>query len=734
MELILESARDRLIPEIPVSELKETDRLFHELFSYYEHLQRQAKAEGMDKKVLAQQKAEIGRCCSRLEELFAQKLVVPQRVFDTLEIIHEHCPSIGRSILTEFWELDRIKPAKKIHSGETIPGYVLRCLRKFQALVTGDRESLQNTDVFYQLAQQQFGAMTGETVGISNMQIDILEEAISRIGTRPELLQALSAALIFQEIGKLPLYLEEYRSLSGSNTHGVAGAEILRRQALLGRLGIDKETSRLADFLVEVHGLVGHVLKGEVALPALELVTSFGDELVFEAFFIHSVLAAAAYREGIMVEDLLDRFLSLRQVALRVIHGEISWQTYIDREFIGKGEKLLAETNAMRSEPVPLALFSDWNALTDDQGLRRKGEDAAAIERLFRLVGLADIDIVDVQMKILGRPVSFIYHRKGLKSTGLEKFQKDLQKAMALYKALMQLDEEIRRALVEGLNPGNDFVRIYGLEYVAQHLGAEDLLKLLILTFRGLNRFCRENAKPRVVDFHDLSQIIDRRYQAIAEELHTFTPDRLFKDNRLLSRLSRAWVGLILSYGEAERIIKPLYQDRLQVHHVFERIRGQENILRLKNLYHRELKKLKNHPYHTEDYQKQLSECFHERLQELIEESLSRAQKRMRQQRSFAGIERVFAELITLAEENRFSDEQIQLVKDIYEFNRDRLRNRRLEEIYQEIQDCTSTTDLRELWKKVRSELVNNRRHLGKEFEDLVTARFDNKLERLTEA
>jgi hypothetical protein len=177
MELMLHSVRDRLIPEIPISELKETDRLFRELHSYHEHLQRLTPETGMDAESLAQQKAEIGLCCSRLEELFTRKLFVPQGVFGTLEIIHDHCPSMGRRILTEFWELDRIKPTKKTHSGETIPAYVLRCLKKFQALVTKNREALQNTEVFLHLAQQQFGAMTGETIGISNMQIDILESA-----------------------------------------------------------------------------------------------------------------------------------------------------------------------------------------------------------------------------------------------------------------------------------------------------------------------------------------------------------------------------------------------------------------------------------------------------------------------------------------------------------------------------------------------------------------------------
>ena len=107
------------------------------------------------------------------------------------------------------------------------------------------------------------------------------------------------------------------------------------------------------------------------------------------------------------------------------------------------------------------------------------------------------------------------------------------------------------------------------------------------------------------------------------------------------------------------------------------------------------------------------------------------AQKRMRQQKSFAGIERVFDELMVLAEENSFSEEQIQLAKDMSEFNRDRLRSSRLEAIHREILNCNSTGDLLKLWRKVRAELVSNRRHLGKEFEDLVTTRFDQQFEKL---
>jgi hypothetical protein len=67
----------------------------------------------------------------------------------------------------------------------------------------------------------------------------------------------------------------------------------------------------------------------------------------------------------------------------------------------------------------------------------------------------------------------------------------------------------------------------------------------------------------------------------------------------------------------------------------------------------------------------------------------------------------------------------------MHEFNRDRLRSRRLEAIYREIHGCSTTTELFKLWQKIRVELVNNQSHLGKEFEDLVTSRFDEQLQQL---
>jgi hypothetical protein len=729
MELILHPISECAISEIPVNELKEADRLFGELRGYHEHLQEYAGQTGMNGDVLTEHKAAISRHCDRLEELFTEKLFQPQRLFDNLEILHEHCPNIGRSILEEFWELHRIEPDHTTYAGDTVPGYVLRCVKKFQALVNKDRMALQDSDTFYQLAQQQFGPMTGETIGASNLQIDILEGIVDRISTKnSSILEALGAGLVLQEIDKLPLDPQEYRSLSLKEAHAGAGAETLRREAVLRGLGMDEETSHMAEFFVRVHGLLCRVIRGEEPLPALEAVTASGDELVFEAFFLHSVITAAAHREGVMVEDLLDRFLDIRQVALRVLRGEMSWRSQAEQWVLEKGQGLLTETYETKAEKWPLALFSDWGVPANEEGLRHKGEDAVAVERLFRLVGLTDINLVDVQMKILGMPVSFVYHKKALKSTGLQKFSRELDEAMHIYQIVVGLDEGIRRYLIGRLSPGRGLVRIHGLEYTARHLDAESWLKLVLLGLRGIDSFDGGADRAQVLDFGHLNLVIGRRYLAIGEELANLSMERLHEDGRLLSRLRRARVGIVLECNEEYQVCRLGFRDRLQMEEVLQRVRGQDDMLRLKRLYHRELKRLKNSRYHTEDYQKLLSEVFHARLQELIELTLKHGQRRMRQQRGFSGLERVFTGMMSLAEENDFTHEQVELLKDMYEFNRDRLRNQRLQEIYENIHACGTSTDLLRLWEKIRAELLENRRHLGKEFEDLVTRRFDEQL------
>jgi hypothetical protein len=106
----------------------------------------------------------------------------------------------------------------------------------------------------------------------------------------------------------------------------------------------------------------------------------------------------------------------------------------------------------------------------------------------------------------------------------------------------------------------------------------------------------------------------------------------------------------------------------------------------------------------------------------------------MLRQQDFSALEKISSELLTLVEEHGSQEEQIQWVRDLYEFNRDRLRNQRLKSLYGKVLACTSRDGLQALWEETRLELMSNRRHLGPEFENLVTKHFDEQLARLSGA
>jgi hypothetical protein len=193
-------------------------------------------------------------------------------------------------------------------------------------------------------------------------------------------------------------------------------------------------------------------------------------------------------------------------------------------------------------------------------------------------------------------------------------------------------------------------------------------------------------------------------------------------------------VGILVRSNPKERVVALLFQDRLRVQRVCERLRQLENIVDLKRGYEREMDRLRHSAYRTEDYQNQLRQMFQSRLQELLELTIKRAEDEMLRQQDFAALEKIYSELLSVVEAHSSQEEQVQLVRDIYEFNRDRLRNQRLKELYGKVLVCTSRDELQALWEQTRLELMSNRRHLGPEFENMVTKHFDERLARLSVA
>jgi len=106
----------------------------------------------------------------------------------------------------------------------------------------------------------------------------------------------------------------------------------------------------------------------------------------------------------------------------------------------GKGETVLTEfqlsfhglPDALAGPVLPCA----WDDTDLKDEVLRHGRQSAAMERLFRLVGATWIDYQDLQMYLMKMPVIFIYHKKKLKSVGVETFQRQLDQAARVHEVV----------------------------------------------------------------------------------------------------------------------------------------------------------------------------------------------------------------------------------------------------------------------------------------------------------
>ena len=78
-----------------------------------------------------------------------------------------------------------------------------------------------------------------------------------------------------------------------------------------------------------------------------------------------------------------------------------------------------------------------------------------------------------------------------------------------------------------------------------------------------------------------------------------------------------------------------------------------------------------------------------------------------------------------------FTDDQRNRLSDLYEVRKDQIRREKLDEINGLIKTISDTHELKDYWDSVKWYLMNNRPFLGKEFENLISKKFDQAALRL---
>jgi len=737
IEVLLSYFESHKLRGISLKNLQELERLFSELESFHSYLHREGcylqcdiynRPGGIEAK-----DRDIGEIQLRLKLILQSQIFIPEEIYDNISVLAKHCPEILRFILPEFHAFGSIVENLPTRQPQSLGMYVMACLEKFQALIMKDRNSFQDRNTFYQLAKQEFGPLAEEGIGASHAQLDILEFIVNRIQQRPVLYQSLTFALLFQDIGKIDEYVKAFPEVDDCWTHAEKGAIILERSTVLDQYQLDDLVERLVVYLVRHHGLFGHVIRGEEPLTALERITEEQDDRLLDVFVLHSILAASAVQEGLMISDLLDGFLAYRAVALQIIKSKSNWETWLREIFKEKGEAVLTEfqlsshdTQVIPYEQMSYCGFEDQDI--EDDALWH-GRQSAALERLLKLMGATWVDYQDMQMLLCQIPVTFIYHKKKLKSVGLEVFEAQLRMAMKLLDIISSLSPETRYYLLYCMDHLGGAMRIYDFHSIPRFLDPEECIKLLLIAFQTFHEQYGARARNGLISFRRLSQNVQRRHEALQSMLRELPLPVSCFDGGHPKRAAQGYGRLHFQTSGCEQAILVDHQDAIQFDRMVQALADLWDHEKLGNHYESLLQELQQKlPYDTKDLEEELRKAFEEQRKRINDHVLKGFQTRLGEAEDFAQLQQIQESIPAKQSEVNFTEDQQFLLKEMFEFHRSRLRDRYLDSIYLEINAVESEDGLSRYWNKLKYELLSYRSYVGKEYELLIAQFIDQKL------
>ncbi len=713
------------------------ERRFSELMSFHQYLDREhhgiqcsiGTAEGVEKKT-----REIYEIEKRLELILRNQIFIPEEIYESINVLHEHCPGVLGFIIPELRGMGFLGGISPDPASGSLEDYVMRCLQKYQALVNRDRNSFQDRNTFYRLAKQEFGPLAEEDLGASHPQLEALEYFIGRVREKPWLLQALTFALLFQEIGKL----EKFSGPDPGNywTHGPKGAEILRKFGVLKKYRLEQQAEDMAILLVRHHGLIGHVILGDEPVTALERLTAENDTHLLDAFLVHSVLASAAVMEGAMVSDFLDCFIHYRATALEVIKSRTTWRDYLRETLEEKGRAVLNEFTFGSHEEKLLTIEHVAGCGISDSGIENEvlwqGRQSAALERLLKLVGSPWVDYEDLQIYLREIPLNFIYHKKKLKSVGPATFEKQLLRGVELLYLISSLAPEVRYYLFYCLDHLGGGIRIYDFQKLTDTLGLSESLKLLILSLQSFHHYFGIERKCGLISFADLSREPSGRQEILKTVLRDMPfPEKCFEGKTVIFTPEH-FGELRFEAGEPQLAINVTYRDTVRfdsMRQALTDIWDSDELFRRYRQSIFDVRKLM--PVGVEALEQELEKAFILQRKKINERVLKGFQERLGHVADISAFQQIMEEIAATKPKYAFTEEHLFLLDEICEFNRYRIRDNYLDAIYQEISNLRSTESLLAFWNKVKGELFCYRSFIGKEYEMLIAKFIDERLDRL---
>jgi hypothetical protein len=727
------------ISEIPIEDLEKLEGLFANLESFYRSHIRLISYDYSGLKLPGRQKEWFEKATNLREFLrtnFIRVIFQPENVYSDLDLLFRHSPSLLHFVLPEFMALRDLHLPGKMYLKSPLIEHILASTSKMQALIRRDREAFQDIQSLHKLAQREFGPMAAGIVGLNEAQIEMLENIVARLRENRSLFDALIKSFIFRDLGMMPEFREKYKEEINPADHAQAGALFLEKEKIVQRYSADKKTHQYLVFLVKYHNLFHHMIRGEFSLYAIQDVVDLKDKDLFDAFFVGSFIMFSAMREDLIMEDLARSLFQFRNLCHRVIDGITTPEDHLREIHASKGHLFYA-LDAFRREGLPKEVAPvrylesyEWKE-SERENYIQAGKMIYALERIFRLRGIRYVEFPDLANHMVKVPLRYIYKKRNYYGIGYATFERELFEALRIYNGLQTLSERARHFIFEDLV--TDEVRIFGFENVSVFLSYENLIKLLFISLLGARKFKKENGGPVSLNFLDLVEKIEKRYEAVNDTLSNISVEKLWQGTPPITHLFKAKTGLILRKVEALNTLSIDFVDRINIGQKISYMKTIADLDQLKNYYHYSLQSLRRTPFYTDDYELELERAFEYRLREITDLMLDQAKKQMALLKDFREIHNLFTDLMDRSLDIGFSDEQKHRLNDIYELRKDNLRREKLKEIDHFLETISDIHELKDYWDGIKWYLLNNRLFSGKEFETLIAKKFDEAEARMDE-
>ncbi|MCF8034063.1 MAG: hypothetical protein K9K69_16975 [Desulfarculaceae bacterium] len=699
---LLEETEAGPLAASPSARLAQMDSCCHELARFFA-AQPQPMAQAL--KAMAET---LERLRGRLERYLVEQLFHLPRFAEHLKRLLRHCPHL----------MARLLPQPADHP---MTRRRLAAASKLSALEQRRLEGFQDMQLSHEMARQEFGAAAAGIVGVTPLQFQRLTASLAQLLDRqPQLGRLLMLAVL--------LYDEQWPQ----------GTLAAASSPLLSYLELGPNQPRDLAFLLESHDLFRQVIFGEACLAGLRPLLDCQDPPLVEALFLLAVVCGAARREGLMTEDLQERYFARLDLVRRLSASGSSARQAQEELILDNARRRLALERYLELQEAGAPAASLRHMLENTrlpQGGREpwmeQGRVLVGINRLLMLRGLVRVDASDLFMLDNEVPVKYIYRLKNLRSVGMLHFERDLYEGRRVLRGLEQLSQRVRHFLLPALAREDRPCRLASFSQAAERLSYPNQIRLLTLGLAAAKLIAAANQGPVTVSFAPLARVMGRKFEMVNELVGGLDYEALVDNPRQAASLKGASEGLSLSLEPLQRMVSLSVADPLRLDRKIEAVRRASSPGKLKRLYHQELKKLSLTAHGSLDYQQRLEEAFRDNLDRLGAQFLDRMRRRMALESDLEHLEEMFKAAWDEGIELPLNPDRQGALRDLFEMNAERLRIQWLDRINARLTRVKSFPELEELWERTRRRFKEQKRQLGRSFQLEAARRFDQRAREL---